>query len=284
MGFRDWLRGSQNTNEPVYGAMELTSCTAGGAGRIRMHGTVSGPGLPQMTVDLETQAPPGKWPQAGQTLPVTVRGSRFPDVEVRWEEVPGSQPPQACQDSATRQAGQPGRQVSETYQVTETYQLGGNGGQGRAAEASLESILPPGSVPARMKSVFDRFGSFGAGTAGPGTPDRPAPGMAGGGLTPQQAAEAVSGGGMDMGLQQATARVTAVRDVPGTPGESAAGTADLTLDVMLPSGGGYTTTLRIGFSTPARREQVASAGTALPVLVNPAQRDQIAIDTSRMAF
>ena len=51
---------------------------------------------------------------------------------------------------------------------------------------------------------------------------------------------------------------------------------------LLPSGGGYSTTMRIGFSTPEKRARIAAVGTTLPVLVNPAARDQIAIDTGRL--
>ena len=88
-----------------------------------------------------------------------------------------------------------------------------------------------------------------------------------------------------MGLQPATARVLAVHNVPvppGLPGGAPAGSVDLTLDVALPSGGGYSTTMRIGFSTPEKRVRIAAVGTTLPVLVNPAARDQIAIDTGRL--
>lgn len=109
------------------------------------------------------------------------------------------------------------------------------------------------------------------------------PGAAGGGLTPDQAAAAVSGGGV--GLQPATARVLAVHDVPipaGMPGAPPAGMVELTLDVVLPGGGGYATSMRISFGTPQTRAKIATVGLTLPVLVNPMARDQIAIDTSRL--
>jgi hypothetical protein len=117
-----------------------------------------------------------------------------------------------------------------------------------------------------------------------GAPGRPVPGAAGGGLTPEQAATAASGGGA--GLQPAMARVLAVHDVPipaGMPGAPPAGLVDLTLDVARPDGGGYATSMRIGFSTPEKRAKVATVGLTLPVLVNPAARDQIATDTSRLS-
>jgi hypothetical protein len=103
-------------------------------------------------------------------------------------------------------------------------------------------------------------------------------------LTPEQAATAVSGGAA-AGLQPATARVLAAHEVPipaGMPGAPPAGLVDLTLDVALPDGGGYATNMRIGFSTPEKRAKVATVGLTLPVLINPAARDQIAIDTGRL--
>ena len=105
-----------------------------------------------------------------------------------------------------------------------------------------------------------------------GAPGRPVPGAA-------------SGGGAAGGLQSATARVLAVRELPipaGMPGAPPAGLVDLTLAVALPGGGGYATSMRIGISTPEKRVKVATVGLTLPVLVNPAARDQIAIDTGRL--
>jgi hypothetical protein len=40
--------------------------------------------------------------------------------------------------------------------------------------------------------------------------------------------------------------------------------------------------LRIGFGAPQTRAKIATVGATLPVLVNPAQRDQIAVDTSHL--
>lgn len=45
---------------------------------------------------------------------------------------------------------------------------------------------------------------------------------------------------------------------------------------------GYATTMRISFSTPQRRAAVAAVGRTLPVLIDPAARDRIAIDTTRL--
>ncbi len=57
--------------------------------------------------------------------------------------------------------------------------------------------------------------------------------------------------------------------------------ADLTLDVQLP-GGGYSTTMRIAFSTPEQRARPLRSVSPCRCWVNPAARDQIAIDTARL--
>ena len=116
-----------------------------------------------------------------------------------------------------------------------------------------------------------------------GAPGRPMPGQDGGGLTPEQAAGAASAPGM----QRGTARVLAAHEVavpPGTPGAPAAGLIDLTLDVSLPNGDAFSTTTRIGFSTPAKRVRIATVGTELPVFVDPQARDRIAIDGASLGL
>jgi hypothetical protein len=159
-------------------------------------------------------------------------------------------------------------------------------------QAPVTSAFAPGSTPPALQALLnDMARAAASGAAVPydavpgvvGDPARPAPGLAGGGLTPEQAAAAVSGRAPD--LQSATARVLAVHDVPlppGMPGAPPAGLVDLTLDVTLNTGTGYTTTMRIGFGTPQTRAKIATVRATLPVLVNPAQRDQIAVDTSHL--
>jgi hypothetical protein len=142
-------------------------------------------------------------------------------------------------------------------------------------------VAPP---PDPLSALLSEFGAT-AGQHPFGAPDRPMPGMAGGGLTPEQAAAAISGGGTAMGMQSATASVLAVAEVPippGMPGAAPAGTVDLTLEVALPAGGSYSTSMRIGFGTPQTRAKVARVGATLPVMVNPANPDQIAVDTSKL--
>lgn len=83
----------------------------------------------------------------------------------------------------------------------------------------------------------------------------------------------------------ATGTVLAVREVvvpEGLSGADAGGTTDLSLDITLPDGSGYSTSMRITFSTPEKHDAVAVVGRSLPVLVNPAARDQVMVDTSKL--
>jgi hypothetical protein len=166
---------------------------------------------------------------------------------------------------------------------------------GAGGPPSATTTLTPGAMPPELQSVLDSLTqaarasgttvSYSTESHVVGDPSRPLPGTAGGGLTPEQVAAAISGGAHAAGLEPATARVLAAHDVPipaDLPGAPPAGTVDLTLDVVMPTGDGYSTTIRIGFSTLEKRSRVAVVGMTLPVLVNPAARDQVAIDTSRL--
>lgn len=116
-----------------------------------------------------------------------------------------------------------------------------------------------------------------------GDPDRPLPGTPGGGTTPQQANALVDDG------TRATATVVAAVDVPvprllraivpngGPP-------VDLTLDIDRPDGTTHRVRTRVGFSTPERRARVARVGAVLPVRLDPADPDKVAIDTVALGF
>ena len=71
-------------------------------------------------------------------------------------------------------------------------------------------------------------------------------------------------------------------DVPAGMPNGPGGTWDLTLDVAPTTGEGYSTVLRITFSTPERRASIAAVGRELPVLADPDRHDRIAVDTSRL--
>jgi hypothetical protein len=137
--------------------------------------------------------------------------------------------------------------------------------------AKLAASMAPTSAPVPDPPV----------TALLGDADRPIPGAEG--FTPEQAAAALAG---DQGsLQPARARVLAVYEisVPSTmPRAAPGGIVDLTLDVTPASGLGYSTRMRIGFSTPQKRATIAAVGWDLPVLVDPAHPDKVVVDTARL--
>jgi hypothetical protein len=216
--------------DPVDAEYRLTSCSAGSPGAVysncRMEGVVTGPGIGPVAVEHSTLvAPTSKWPQPGQTIPVTVDREDPTRLKVRWDDLPTNR--ELGRQYAQQQAEQQAQQEAEVV----------------------------------------------------GAPGRPQPGQAGGGLTPEQAA---AGGGA---LIPATGKVLAVHEVvvpAGLSGSGAGGTTDLTLDISLPDGSGYSTSMRITFSTPEKHDAVAAVGRSLPVLVNPAAHDQVMIDTSKL--
>jgi hypothetical protein len=77
------------------------------------------------------------------------------------------------------------------------------------------------------------------------------------------------------------ATVLAAHEVPAGGAEAAPGGVwDLTLDVTATPG--YTTVLRVNFSSPEKRQRIAVVGRELPVLSDPSRHDRIAIDTTRL--
>lgn len=224
-----------------------------------MEGVVTGPGVGPIAIEHNTlTAPTKKWPQPGDTLPVTVDRNDPTRLKIRWDRMPTNR-------ERARQFAQ----------------------QAAAAQAG-STATAPGGIPPQAQSMIDdiiaKAKASGATvttsyeTTVVGAPGRAQPGQSDGGLTPEQAANGV-------GLQPATAKVLAAHDVvvpAGLAGVGAGGTTDLTLDVTLADGTGYSTSMRITFSTPEKHDAICAIGRQLPVLVNPASRDQIAIDTARL--
>jgi hypothetical protein len=294
MGLTNWLH-NKHMSDPVEGQLQLTACSAGVAGALysncEMQGVVTAPGFHPTAVEHLCLAPTRKWPEPGQTLPVRVDRADPTRLEVLWDSMPTNRElgqHQAQQEAQALAAQMPAAQDWAGQQSPDGMEPPAAPGQ-----APVTSAFAPGSAPPALQALLnDMTRAAGAsGAAVPysaiagvaGDPARLAPGLAGGGLTPEQAAAAVSGRAPDM--QSATARVLAVHDVPlppGMPGAPPAGLVDLTLDVTLNTGSGYSATMRIGFGTPQTRAKIATVGATLPVLVNPAQRDQVAVDTSHL--
>jgi hypothetical protein len=235
---------------PVDAEYRLTSCSIGSTNAVysncHMTGVVTGPGLAPVAVEHNsTLTPTAKWPTPGQTLPVTVDRDNPEKMRIRWDEMPTN------------------RELASRYAQQEAAELAAQ--QGSGGEPSPN----PSAAPA---------------TGVVGDASRAIPGSAGGGLTPEQAAAALSGNGGGFGLQQASGRVIAAHEVPVPDGAGTApgGVVDLTLDVTPTSGAGYSTKMRISFSTPEKRAAIARVGRDLPLLVNPTAQDQVVIDTSRL--
>ncbi|WP_243062124.1 hypothetical protein [Humibacter sp. RRB41] len=232
--------------DPVDGQFNLVSCSIASGGAVyencSMDGVVSGPGVTPTSVHHSSLATPvAKWPQPGQTLPVTFDREHPDRLKIRWDQMPTN------------------REVAQMYAAQQAQQMA-------AAQATGASVFASPSVI--------------------GDPSRPLPGAPGGGLTPQESAQALAGGAVALGLLPTTARVLAAyavqppAGVPTAPG----GVWDLTLDVT-PVGGnsGYSTVMRIGFSSVQKQQTIAAIGRELPVLADPQRHDRIMIDTSRLA-
>jgi hypothetical protein len=241
-----------------------------------MDGVVSGPGIDPVAVHHTSMlTPTAKWPYPGMVLPVTVDREHPDRLKISWDAVPSSR--DVARELAAQQAQQMAAAAGQTPQAPGT--------------AGAPSVAPV--VPARYQSMVDdivaRAQAAGATvttsyeTQVVGAPGRPAPGMPGGGLTPAESAQAASGRAAAIGLQATVATVLAAHEVPvpaGVVGAAPGGVWDLTLDVTATPG--YTTVLRINFSSPEKRQQIAVVGRQLPVLGDPQRHDRIAIDTSRL--
>jgi len=280
MGLFDRLKG---ISEPVDAEFRIVACSTNSGGAVyencTMDGVVSGAGFDPVPVHHTSMVTPtAKWPYPGVVLPVTVDRKHPDRLKINWDAVPSSR------DVARALAAQQAQQMtSAAAQPTQP-------GQPPADNpfAAAASGLPP-QVQSMIGDIVARAQASGATvttsyeTQVVGAPGRPAPGMPGGGLTPAESQQAMAGGGAAIGLQATVATVLAAHEVPvpaGVPGAAPGGVWDLTLDVTATPG--YTTVLRINFSSPEKRQQIAVVGRQLPVLGDPTRHDCIAIDTTRL--
>jgi hypothetical protein len=240
-----------------------------------MDGVVSAPGIDPVSVHhTSLVTPTAKWPYPGVVLPVTVDREHPERLKIQWDAVPSSR------DVARAMAAQEAQRMAAGT---------GTASSSTSADASAAAGALPPQYQSMVNDIVARAQAAGATvstsyeTEVVGAPGRPAPGAAGGGLTPAETAQAIASGGAAIGLQPTTATVLAAHEVPvpaGVEGAAPGGVWDLTLDVT--ANPGYTTVLRINFSSAARRVQIAVTGRQLPVLSDPAHHDRIAIDTTRL--
>lgn len=278
MGLFSRLKG---ISQPVDAEFRIVACSANSGGAVyencTMDGVVSGPGIDPVPVHHTSMVTPtAKWPYPGVVLPVTVDREHPDRMKINWDGVPNSR------DVARALAAQRAQQMAAGAGVPTAAPTDGN------PFAAAASGLPP-QYQSMIGDIVARAQAAGATvttsyeTQVVGAPGRAAPGMPGGGLTPAEAQQAMAGEGAAIGLQPTVATVLAAHEVPvpaGVPGTAPGGVWDLTLDVTATPG--YTTVLRVNFSSSEKRQQIAAVGRQLPVLGDPTRHDRIAIDTSRL--
>lgn len=275
MGLFDRLRGIK---DPIDGEYRLVACSSSSGGAVyencTMDGVVTAPGVPGTAVrHTSLVTPVAKWPQPGRVLPVTIDRNDPTRLKIRWEAVPSNA--QLAHALAEQQAAAAPASPAPAGAPT--------------AADGLPAGLPP-EAAAMVADIVARARAAGATvttdvtTSVVGADGRAAPGASGGGLTPAESAQAVSGGAAALGLQPMNARVLAAHRiaVPAGMPDAPGGTWDLTLDVVGPGGTGWSSTTRISFSSAERRATVAAIGRTLPVLADPVRHDRLAIDTTRL--
>ena len=211
----------------------------------RVTGVLQFDALPAVEVtNLYLVAPSPKWPTAGDQLPALVN---LPALA----------------------SNRTGSVTILWHLLVPRHELGASAAASLAAELRAEPAPPVADQHYRVPVI------------GP-DPAKPLPGSAGGGTTIAQANALIADG------EPATATVTAAIDVQPPrilrattpPG----GVVDLSLRVTPATGQPYDVTTRIGFSIRARRDTVATIGATLPVRIDPARPDRVAVDSVELGF
>jgi hypothetical protein len=288
MGLSDW-RAKHNMRDPVRGVFRVTGFydkhPSSNPPGTRVTGVISAPGIPATPAEHKVDER-GRW-ASHQELPVVVDRSDPSRFAILWSEVQNVSWRDSEMSSAQAMAdqlntAQPGFQPyveQAPYPGPPGYQPGVPSYPGQPQVQISMASLPPDAAAAVQAAVAQALGAAGLGQQQVfGAPGRPAPGMPGGGLTPEQAAQMVGAGGGE----RASAVVIDAREIavpPGTPAPPA-GMADITLEVRRADGTRYTTVTRVGFSTPERRARSPAPGTQLSVYIDPSDRSRVAIDTS----
>jgi hypothetical protein len=289
MGLSDW-RAKHNMRDPVHGVFRLTGFydkhPSSSPPGTRITGVIVAPGIPATPAEHKVDER-GRWADH-QELPVLVDRSDPSRFAILWSEVQPAPWRDREMMSAQAEAGRinAAQQGFPPYPGSQGYPPYGGppgfspyAGQPGYQQASVVN-LPPETAAAVQAAVGQALQAAGMapGAQVLGAPGRPVPGMPGGGLTPEQAAQMLAGGGGE----RASAIVIDAREIAVPPGmpSAPAGMVDISLEVRRADGTRYTTVTRVGFSTPERRARVATPGTQLTVLIDPDDRSRVAIDTS----
>jgi hypothetical protein len=233
---------------PVPGVLRIVGITMPSSGAMytnyRLHGIVTAPGIPATPVEQQGMGRVSRWPSPGDEVPVLVDRTDPTHFAIQWKRIPDSG------QQAARLADQLAAQL-------------------RAGGAMGTNGATPG-----FPTVLDLR-----------DPTRPAPGTPGGGTTPEEARQLLVTG------ERATATVLSASPVPVPAGITlppnavpGGGWHDLMLDVTRADGSHYQTRIRVGFSTPERRDIVARAGTSVPVRLDPSDLTRTVIDTVALGF
>jgi hypothetical protein len=311
MGLSDW-RAKHNMRDPVRGVFRVTGFydkhPSSNPPGTRVTGVITAPGIPATSAEHKVDER-GRW-ASHQELPVLVDRADPSRFAILWSEVQNV----SWRDSEMSSAQAVADQLNAAqFNAAQFNAAQFNAAQFNAAQPGFQpyveqapfpgppgsqpgiptypgqpgypqvqismSSLPPDAAAALQSAVAQALGAAGLGQSQVlGAPGRPAPGMPGGGLTPEQAAQMVAGGGGE----RASAVVLDAREIAVPPGmpSAPAGMVDITLEIRRADGTRYTAVTRVGFSTAERRARVATPGTQLSVHIDPSDRSRVAIDTT----
>lgn len=240
--------------EPVAGVFRVVRAAVldveNGHHRIRVSGVVTAPGLPDRpAVETWTFQAEDGLPAGGTQYPATVDRAR-PEIftvhfEPPAESMTGLLARRAREERAARAARLGLGAAAAPVQDAEPQ--GFRDALARAAQASMgdPERLPDGRLPVSVEEA-EKLGRSG---------------------------------------EAATAVITAIDFLKlpaGSLPSRQAGLADVALEIRRADGTSYRTIARFGFATAARRRQIGFAGAEVPVRLDPADPNRVALDRRRL--
>jgi hypothetical protein len=260
-----WKRArDRNMTDPVAGTLWLTEFSVRSSNdasvTCRVGGIVSAPGLEHTAVQHTIRVPADRPPACGQRLPVIVDRADPSRLQVdlavlATHPVPSDRLTEVI-NGAFSPAGRAARKPVAGFGVP----------------VATAATTPPPGLPSQEDLQSLLRAAF-----APDTPRMPQPGMRGGGLTREQAAQLIASGDGE----RATALVTAAQQV-ATPqdADSAGDSADVTLDITCADGTCYRTVTRLFFSTPEEAGAL-TVGASLNVHIDPADLSRVAVTPAK---
>jgi hypothetical protein len=233
--------------DPVTGTLRLTGAESTGNGKYRVEGVVSAMGLLPTPVSAQIHKPTGRFLDTGTDLPILVDRAEPTRFKVNWDGVPSyddlaAQRQQRAMDEANRLA----QQMASGTAPPQQSPWPATGGLADMIGQVMQNAFSQQNAHVHMNSSF----------------------------------EVIHAGFDPARFEHASAEVVAVNDInlPGGIGTMVpGGIVDLALDVARTDGTRYTAHTRTAFNTPDRRAAVATIGTRLDVLVDPANPATVVI-------